>query len=95
MRPAGVTRSIGRSSAANATWQRDLIVSNFKLAGIAGEDRQRAAMHYAAALMIARQLADTGRLAPVDAWMVDDLTRRLAAAASPEADPTEEHRGGP
>jgi hypothetical protein len=34
--------------------------------------------HLSRALAIARSLYDQGRLAPVDAWMVDELARRLS-----------------
>ncbi|MFZ1430782.1 MAG: hypothetical protein WAS21_28945, partial [Geminicoccaceae bacterium] len=72
----------------NAGWQRDLIVSYVKLAGVAGAGPHpaAAATYYRQALDVARTLAATGRLAPVDAWMVEDLERRLAAA---EATPTQ------
>ncbi|MDZ7822756.1 MAG: hypothetical protein U5K75_01040 [Ahrensia sp.] len=35
---------------------------------------------YQRALDVARSLMDSGRLAPVDHWMVAELERRLAAA---------------
>jgi tetratricopeptide (TPR) repeat protein len=66
----------------NAKWQRDLIVSAVKLAEVAaaqGEGEKEAA-NYRRALAVARSLAAAGRLAPVDAWMVEELERRLAAA---------------
>jgi hypothetical protein len=57
----------------NAVWQRDLIVANVKLAEVAGEASAAARGHYQAALDVAVALGDAGRLAPVDAWMVEDL----------------------
>ena len=74
----------------NAGWQRDLIVSNVKLAEVAeAQDGQasEAARHYRAALDIAVALRDSGRLAPVDAWMVGELEARLervSAQAGPQ-----------
>ena len=44
------------------------------------ERRGEAAAHYRQALAVARELAGSGRLAPVDAYFVADLERRLAAA---------------
>ena len=45
-----------------------------------------AAGHWAQALAIARTLAATGRLAPTDAYFVETLEQRLAAAP-PAPDP--------
>jgi tetratricopeptide (TPR) repeat protein len=70
---------------ANAEWQRDLIVSNVKLAGVAESQAGKtseAAKHYRAALDIAVALRDSGRLAPVDGWMVGDLEARLARVSA-------------
>ena len=62
----------------NAEWQRDLIVSHVKLSEVAAEpDKVRA--HLAAALEIARALEQSGRLAPVDAFIPGMLEQRLAA----------------
>ena len=61
---------------ANTEWQRDLIVSCMKLADTV-PDRARASL--TRALEIARGLANTGRLAPRDAWIPDALERRIAA----------------
>lgn len=62
----------------NAAWQRDLIVSHAKLAqlftGMNGHAAE-AGEHWSEALKIARALADSGRLAPADAWMVGELER--------------------
>ncbi|MDH3771265.1 MAG: tetratricopeptide repeat protein, partial [Nitrospirota bacterium] len=65
----------------NAEWQRDLIVSNVKMAEVATGDEGRTAEargHYEAALAIATDLHESGRLAPRDAWMVEDFESRLA-----------------
>jgi hypothetical protein len=68
----------------NAEWQRDLIVSNVKLAEVATAQSQqdRAAECYRVALAIAQMLTEGGRLTPCDAGMVDDLERRLAATGA-------------
>ncbi|MGE3293967.1 MAG: TIR domain-containing protein [Geminicoccaceae bacterium] len=74
----------------NAQWQRDLIVSHWKLADLSQRMPGRggdAAGHWAQALAIARTLAATGRLAPVDAWMVEELEQRLAASRDASATP--------
>jgi phage tail protein X len=80
----GIAERLAGADPGNADWQRGLIVSNVKLAEVAtAQDQQgRAAECYRAALAIARALTDAGRLPPSDAWMVDDLERRLAATAA-------------
>ena len=70
---------------ANAEWQRDLIVSNVKLAEVA-EEASKAKRHYRAALDVAVALRDAGRLAPVDAWMVEDLEARLERVSAQAAE---------
>ena len=60
----------------NAEWQRDLIVSNVKLGEVA-EDASEAEGHYQTALNIVVALRDAGRLAPVDAWLVEGLEAQL------------------
>ena len=61
---------------ANSQWQRDLIVSRIKLADT---DPGKARQLLMRALELAQQLASSGRLAPTDASMPDDLQNRLAA----------------
>ena len=73
-----IRRRLAAADPGNADWARDLIVSNVKLAGVA-DNRAMVRKHYAAALAIAEDLAKRGRLAPADAWMIDDLQARLAA----------------
>ena len=65
----------------NTEWQRDLITGNVRLAQVAEaqDDAVRAAGRYRAGLAIAHKLAAEGRLAPRDAWMPEDLRRRLSA----------------
>jgi tetratricopeptide (TPR) repeat protein len=72
----------------NAMWQRDLIVSNVKLAEVAeAQDggASQAKRHYHAAHDIALALRDAGRLAPADAWMVDELEARLQRVSAQAA----------
>ena len=61
----------------NAGWQRDLIVSYAKLAGM-----QPGAGWWAKGLAVAEKLASERRLAPVDMWMVEDLREKAAAEAA-------------
>jgi hypothetical protein len=84
-----ILERLAASDPGNAAWQRDLIVSNVKLAETrAGSgDGQGAVAHYRQALAVARELAGSGRLAPADVWMVGDLERRLAAAEKGGGEP--------
>lgn len=77
----GIAARLAAQDPGNAEWQRDLIVSNVKLAEFAASSADTAAArrHYESASAIAHALADSGRLAPVDSWMLDDLEQRLAA----------------
>jgi tetratricopeptide (TPR) repeat protein len=80
----GIAERLAGSDPGNAGWQRDLIVSHWKLAELLEKmaDRQaEAAAHWSQALEIARRLADEGRLAPADDYFVEELERRLAAAS--------------
>ena len=58
----------------NAEWRRDLVVSLFHLAEAAP---QSAKIHLTRALAIVTSLAETDRLAARDAWMIEDLKKRL------------------
>jgi hypothetical protein len=63
----------------SAQWRRDLVVSHWKIAELLEEmpDRQTdAEVHWSRALAYTRVLADTGRLAPADAWFIQELERR-------------------
>jgi tetratricopeptide (TPR) repeat protein len=60
----------------NAEWRRDLIVWCVKLADAAPDE---ARIRIGRALGIAETLARTGHLAERDAWMPEDLRRRLRA----------------
>ena len=70
-----ITDALARRDPANTQWQRDLIVRYVKIADC---DPAEARRFLTRALDIAKELAATGKLAPVDAWMPDDLTLRLA-----------------
>jgi len=72
-----IRETLTRRDPANTEWQRDLIVSCMK---ISENDPAEARRRLSQALEIARGLQATGRLAPVDNWMADDLARRLADA---------------
>lgn len=80
-RARAIFERLAAADPGNAGWQRDLIVSNVKLAEIAGQAGETtvARGHYRAALEIAMDLQARGRLAPADAWMVGELEARLAA----------------
>jgi len=71
-----IAERLARTDAGNSDWQRDLIVSCVKVAEVF-PGQARAMLTRAGA--IANRLRDEGRLAPVDAWMPEDLARRLAA----------------
>jgi tetratricopeptide (TPR) repeat protein len=69
-----IRERLAQAEPGRADYQRDLIVSWVQMSEI---DTARAREHLSRALDIARRLNDEGRLAPVDAWMVDELARRL------------------
>ena len=69
-----VRETLTRRDPANTQWQRDLIVSYVKMAEA---EPTAARAQLSRALDIARTLQSEGRLAPTDAWVIDDLTQRL------------------
>ena len=78
-----ITAKLAAADPGNAQWQRDLIVTYWRLAELLERFPDRAGEaveHWSRALARARSLADTGRLAPRDAYFVATLQRRLAAA---------------
>jgi predicted negative regulator of RcsB-dependent stress response len=77
-----IRERLAAADPANAQWQRDLIVSGFRLAET---DPPAAVLHLSRALAVARSLAASGRLTPVDAWMVAALERRLSDLGGPSA----------
>jgi tetratricopeptide (TPR) repeat protein len=66
----------------NAEWRRDLFVSCFKIAAVSPCEARAMLTR---ARDIANRLRDEGKLAPVDAWIPDELARRLAALGDPAA----------
>ena len=60
----------------NAEWQRDLIVSCVKISEVFPAEARAMLTR---ALAIAHQLRDERKLAPADAWIPDDVARRLVA----------------
>ena len=75
-----IRKHLAKRDPGNVYSQRDMIISLVKLA----ETHPIAsATYYAEALAIAKDLAATGRLAPLDAWMPGELTQRLADAKEP------------
>jgi len=69
---------LGKSDPGNAEWQRDLVVSYVKLAGI---DRTSTRSFLTRALEAEREMQRKGQLAPRGLWMLDDLAQRIAALA--------------
>jgi tetratricopeptide (TPR) repeat protein len=67
-----IRQNLAQVDASNSIWQRDLIFSHVKLASIG----ETPAVHFKAAHEIAARLQREGRLAPRDAWMVEE-TKRL------------------
>ncbi|MCE7030575.1 hypothetical protein LZD57_21520 [Jiella sp. CBK1P-4] len=59
----------------HSEWRRDLIVSHWHLATVSPAEARG---HYSAALTIAEELSTSGRLAPADGGMIEELRRRLA-----------------
>ena len=69
-----IRETLVRRDHANTHWQRNLIVSYVRMAEA---EPTTARAQLSRALHIARTLQSEGRLAPTDAWMVDDFTQRL------------------
>ena len=80
-----IRRDLADKDPGNADWQRGLIISRAKLASLAEAQRMSDAAlgNWRAALVIAAELEQSGRLAPDDAWMVDDLRGRIDALGAP------------
>ena len=72
---ADIARTLAAANPGSAEAQRDVIVSLAKLAQMTGE-----VAYWKQALPIVEKLAAEGRLAPADAWMVDEIHRQIAAA---------------
>ena len=71
-----IAEKLTKRDPANSQWQRDLIVSNVKLAELGDDAKQR----YQKALGVARKLKDDEHMQPVDFWLIGELEKRLAAA---------------
>ena len=71
-----IAERLARTDAGNSDWQRALIVSCVKVAEVFSDE---AGAMLTRAGAIANRLRDEGRLAAVDAWMPEELARRLAA----------------
>ncbi|PDS80056.1 hypothetical protein CO667_05995 [Rhizobium sp. L43] len=71
-----IRKTLAEHDPDNAEWQRDLIVSLIKLAECEPEN---ASVYYKMALKIALTLSSAGKLAPADAWIPEELARRLEA----------------
>ena len=83
-----IAEKLAAQDPSNSEWQRDLIVSNVKLAEVADQagNAMEARQRYQAALNVAMDLHGSGRLAPRDGWMVSELEARLAALSDPGSD---------
>ena len=73
-RSMDIAARLAASDPTNAQLQRDLVVSLVRLAEAAPA---LAKEHLTRALAIVTSLAETGRLAPRDAWMIEDLKNQL------------------
>ncbi len=75
LKALAIVERLAQAEPERADYQRDLIVSCVKISeNVPSEARARLSQ----ALVIARDLEAQGRLAPVDAWMLDDLAQHLA-----------------
>ncbi len=70
-----IREALARRDPGNADWQRDLVVSCVKMSE---SDPTRARDYLRRALDIVSRLEAVGRLAPVDAWIPEHLSGRLA-----------------
>jgi tetratricopeptide (TPR) repeat protein len=73
-RSMDIAAALASSDPSNAEWQRDLMIS---LVSRAEAEPHSAKAHLTRALAIITSLDKTGRLAPRDAWMIEDLKKRL------------------
>jgi hypothetical protein len=73
-----IAERLAASDSGNAEWQRDLIVSHWKIATVLEEMPERrgeAAAHWGKALAVARELAGLGRRRRVGASLDGDAAR--------------------
>jgi hypothetical protein len=68
-----ISETLAGRDPGNVQWQRDLIVSLIKVSTMSGEKS-----YLQRALNLALTLKNSGRLAPVDDWMIDDLRKMIA-----------------
>ena len=68
----GIAEALAKRDGGNTQWQRDLVVSYVKLSEASGDKA-----YVQKALVIAQSMQKKGTLVPRDAWMVDELKRRL------------------
>jgi len=73
-----IAEALAATDPGNAQWKRDLVVSYYRLASLS--EPGEAAGWYGRALTIALEMSVAGTLAPVDAWIPEDLRRRIAEA---------------
>jgi hypothetical protein len=73
-----IRERLAKADPGNAVSQRDLVISYVKLAGV-GQTASRSFL--TSALETAQQMQRKGQLAPRDFWMLDDLSKRIAALA--------------
>jgi hypothetical protein len=66
---------LAKADPGNAGWQRDLIVSYVRIAQL---DPSEARAMLTRAAEVVSQMQSRGQLAPRDAWMPEDLARRIA-----------------
>jgi hypothetical protein len=71
----GIRETLARRDPGNTAWQRDLVVSCVKIADCVPAEARGLLER---ALGVVRELQETGRLAPVDAWMPGEVAQRLA-----------------
>jgi len=70
---------LAKQDPGNAVWQRDLVVSYYKLADLAEKQGAKPAAldNYRKAQAIVSAMSDRGILAPSDTWMIEDLEKRV------------------
>jgi tetratricopeptide (TPR) repeat protein len=74
LKSLAIRERLAQAEPDRADYQRDIIVSCVK---ISENVPTEARAHLSRALDIARRLQSQGRMNPADAWMIEDLTRRL------------------
>ena len=64
----------------NTQFQRDVIISNFKLGNFYEEQgyTSKALSYFQAAQVQVVEMGETGKLAPEDSWISQDLEERIA-----------------